>query len=241
MRRFTLRRPRLAAGALVLAACAAVAPGLAEAATLSGQVSVSEDFGGDPRPLDDNSNAVIFVSGFQEDPDPQRDAKLVQRDKSFSRRVLPIVAGEEVAFPNEDRIHHNVWSNSNTRPFDLGLYKFPETRTVTFPDPGLVTVFCNIHPQMIATILVLPNNKFAVTDEDGSYRIEGIPEGEWPVYAWVEGAQPQRRTVTFREGEPVKLSFDLTLQRIPVDHLNKHGEPYDKNESGGSYEGYPGR
>lgn len=227
MRPHTLRRLQRTAGALVLAACAAAAPALAQAATLQGQVEVNEDFGDEVRSLEDNSNAVIFVSGFREKPDPARTTALVQRNKSFSQRVLPIVMGEEVSFPNEDRIHHNVWSNSKARRFDLGLYKYPETRAVEFPNPGLVTVFCNIHPQMIATVLVLPNNRFDVTGEDGRYRIEGIPDGEWPVYAWVEGAQPQKRMVTFREGETTRLDFELTLRRIPVRHLNKEGKPYE--------------
>jgi hypothetical protein len=97
-----------------------------------------------------------------------------------------------------------------------------------FPKPGIVTVFCNIHPQMIATILVVPNNKFAVTGPDGSYRIADIPPGDWPVYAWVEGAQPIKRQVHFEREGTQQLSFRLTLQRIPIHHLNKEGKPYKR-------------
>jgi hypothetical protein len=99
---------------------------------------------------------------------------------------------------------------------------------VTFDKPGILTVFCNIHPQMIATILVLPNTKYAVTGADGTYRIEGIKPGKYAVYAWVEGAKPERKAVTIEDGKVTALDFGLTLRRIPIRHLNKEGKPYEK-------------
>jgi plastocyanin len=211
----------IALGALLLA------PALS-AATLSGHVEIAEEVNGSLTRLKDQSNAVIFVAGFVETPDPARHSELIQKNKSFSERVLPITVGESVAFPNEDPIYHNVWSKSRARSFDLGLYKFPQSKEVQFPAPGLVTVFCNIHPQMISTILVLPNNKFVVTGPTGEYKVDGIPDGQFPVYAWVEGAAPIRQMVTFSEGKPVRLDFRLVLKRIPLHHLNKEGKPYEK-------------
>jgi plastocyanin len=198
----------------------------AAAGTLAGQVRISELVLGQPRDSDDQSNAVIFVSGFQAAPAGGRQLELAQENKSFHKRVLAITQGEAVTFPNLDKIHHNVWSQSKPKSFDLGLYKFPEVRSVTFERPGIVTVFCNIHPQMISTILVLPNNQYAVTDKSGAFRIENVPDGELPVYAWVEGATPAKQMAVFRPGETVTLEFKLTSQRIPVRHLNKEGKPY---------------
>jgi plastocyanin len=219
------------AGAVLLAVLAAVlaagaaAPG--RAATLSGEVEVWETVAGQPSKLENRANAVIFVAGFNEPPPSGQEPELAQENKSFTQRVLVVTQGESVAFPNHDPIYHNVWSRSPGRPFDLGLYKAPEQRELPFPVPGIVTVFCNIHPQMIATILVLPNRRYAVTGPDGRYRIEGIPAGEHPVYAWVEGAQPIRQMVRFGGGnDHQQLGFRLTLQRIPLRHLNKEGKPY---------------
>ena len=164
------------------------------AATLTGQVEVWEMVGGKPVRLEDRSNAVIFLAGFVEPPPPAHAVELAQQNKTFVQRVLVVTQGENVAFPNLDPVHHNVWSRSPARPFDLGLYKAPTRRELAFPNPGIITVFCNIHPQMIATILVLPNTRFALTGADGAYRIEGIPPGEHTVYAWVEGAVPIKQT-----------------------------------------------
>ena len=214
---------------LGVAAWLAAGTCVAEAAgSLEGVVHVSEVVGGEAKPLDDNGNAVIFFTGFREAPVAGREPKLTQKNKAFSERVLVVTQGQTVAFPNQDGIHHNVWSKSEVKSFDLGLYKFPESHPVTFDKPGIVTVFCNIHPQMIATILVLPNNKYAVTGADGAYAIEGIKPGEYAVYAWVEGAKPERKTVKIEEGKATALDFNLALHRIPIRHLNKEGKPYEK-------------
>lgn len=215
------RRTALAVACLVLGWATA-----APASTLSGQVEVWETKGGQQVKLADRSNAVIFLAGFVEPPPRSHAVELAQRNKSFLSRVLVVTQGETVSFPNLDPIYHNVWSRSPARPFDLGLYKAPTARQLVFPNLGIVTVFCNIHPQMIATILVLPNTRFDVTGPTGRYRIEGIPPGEHTVYAWVEGAVPIKQAVRFTGGAMLTLNFKLQLQRIPVHHLNKEGKPY---------------
>lgn len=212
--------------AVVLATALEAAP--LHAAALAGRVEVWEQIGGKVVKLSDQRNAVIFVAGFREAPDGGRQSLLIQKNKSFSRRVLVITQEETVEFPNHDPIFHNVWSKSRARSFDLGLFKHPDTKPVQFPKLGIVTVFCNIHAQMIATILVLPNNRFAVTGAKGEYRIEGIPAGRYPVYAWVEGAKPVKQMVAFTAGKRVDLSFRLKLRRIPIRHLNKEGKRYKK-------------
>ena len=214
---------RISGGTLGALLCIVGAAGAAE---LRGHVEVWEARDGVVAPLGDNRDAVIFLTGFQEAPDPDARPRLIQRDKSFSVRVLAITQGAEVEFPNQDPLHHNVWSRSSARPFDLGLYKAPENKPLHFPRPGIITVFCNIHPQMIATILVLPNRRFAVTGKSGEYRIEGIPPGTHAVYAWVEGTRPVKQELHFTDERPVVQNFRLKLARIPVTHLNKEGRPY---------------
>ena len=84
---------------------------------------------------------------------PQR-VTLRQRNKSFLPRVLAVQSGSTVEFPNDDDIFHNVFSLSGPVPFDLGLYRAGDTRVRTFAGPGIYRVFCNIHPQMSAFIVV---------------------------------------------------------------------------------------
>lgn len=220
-----MRIPSAGAVTLALLLGGACVPS-ASAATLEGQVALWEQGLFGESNLQDRSNVVVFVAGFTDPPPTRRMLELAQKDKTFATRVLAITAGEHVAFPNLDPWHHNVWSKSKVRPFDLGLYKFPESKTVDFPRAGIVSVFCNIHPQMIATILVLPNNKYAVTPASGGYRVTDIPPGSHAVFAWVEGAEPVRKVLEFKKGQTLQLDFRLQLKRIPLDHPNKEGQPY---------------
>ena len=80
---------------------------------------------------------------------------LTQKDKTFRPHILAVPIGSTVEFPNQDSIFHNVFSLSWPQPFDLGLYRAGSSRSQTFPQPGEYRVFCNIHPQMTALILVV--------------------------------------------------------------------------------------
>src|SRR5687768_2447569 len=77
---------------------------------------------------------------------------ITQRDAVFRPHVLPVVTGTSVEWPNKDEIFHNVFSMSETKPFDLGLYKDPEVKKVTFDTTGRVDVFCSIHSKMSCVV-----------------------------------------------------------------------------------------
>jgi plastocyanin len=137
-------------------------------------------------------------------------ARLDQRNETFIPHVLAIVAGTTVDFPNNDRTYHNVFSLSQTKSFDLGRYAAGRSKSVRFDKPGIVRVFCDIHSHMSAYVLVFSHRYFAVTDEQGRYRIENVPPGTYNVVAWNEALGPQTRRVTVAETGDVDLNFVLT-------------------------------
>jgi hypothetical protein len=100
--------------------------------------------------------------------------------------VLAITVGTTVDFPNNDQTFHNVFSLSKTRPFDLGRYASGQSKSVRFDQPGIVRVFCDIHSHMSAFILIFAHRFFAVTDEEGRYRIDDVPPGTYTAVAWNE-------------------------------------------------------
>ncbi|HYT66882.1 MAG TPA: hypothetical protein VEL51_10705 [Vicinamibacterales bacterium] len=127
--------------------------------------------------------------------------RMDQRNERFVPHVLAIVAGTYVDFPNGDNTYHNVFSLSKTKDFNLGRYAAGRSKAVRFERPGVVRVFCDIHSHMSAFILVFAHRFFAVTDEEGRYRIEGVPPGTYTVVLWnetVHGDSP-RRTITIGE------------------------------------------
>jgi plastocyanin len=136
-------------------------------------------------------------------------AVLDQRDERFVPHVLAVTTGTVVDFPNSDRIYHNVFSLSKTRPFDLGRYAAGRSKAIKFDRPGIVRVFCDIHSHMNAFILVFDHSFFALTDADGRYRIDNVPPGTYNLVAWNEGVSSGPQAVVVPEGGEAELDFAL--------------------------------
>jgi plastocyanin len=163
----------------------------------------------------DRRRSVVYL-----DPGPRaafdvRDephARMDQRNETFFPHVLAIIAGTTVDFPNNDRTYHNVFSLSKTKAFDLGRYAVGRSKSVRFEKPGIVRVFCDIHSHMSAYILVFSHPYFAVTDEQGRYRIDNVPSGSYTVVAWNEAMATQSRRITVADADDVDLDFFLSRQ-----------------------------
>jgi len=136
-------------------------------------------------------------------------AVLDQRDERFVPHVLAITTGTVVDFPNSDRIYHNVFSLSKTRPFDLGRYAAGRSKSIKFDRPGIVRVFCDIHSHMNAFILVFNHSFFALTDAEGRYRINNVPPGTYNLVAWNEGVSSGPQPVVVPESGEAELDFAL--------------------------------
>lgn len=150
---------------------------------------------------------------------------LSQRDKRFSPRVVGVPVGASVVFPNDDEIFHNVFSLSPGHAFDLGLYRAGASKSRTFASPGVVRVFCNIHPQMTALLVVVPTPWIATVDADGAWRLD-LPPGRYTVTALSERSTPATADVTVAGST---TAAPLTLDEsafVAVEHTNKFGKPY---------------
>ena len=139
----------------------------------------------------------------------------MQEGAQFSPHVLPIVAGTKVEWPNNDRIYHNVFSFSEPKNFDLGLYKSGESKAVTFDKPGRVDVFCSIHSSMSCIVLVMENPYFTKADEKGVYSITNIPPGTYKLKVWHERLPPQQKEITVTEKGDVKVDFTMGITGLP--------------------------
>jgi plastocyanin len=159
-------------------------------------------------------------------PLPAGPFEIQQTGKTFQPPVLVVPNHAQVSFPNLDAILHNVFSVSPGNRFDLGLHKSGTRPSASFGRPGVVAVYCNIHPQMFAHILVVSNPFFASAGADGTYRIPGVPPGDFQAVAWFPFGQPERKRVRVRASMPVELDFVLRERSDSVRHLRKDGSPY---------------
>ena len=143
--------------------------------------------------------------------DSTRIAAMAQIDERFDPHVIPVVEGGRVEFPNRDGIYHNVFSLSSARTFDLGRYPKGSSKSVVFPKPGIVQVFCHIHSDMSGIVLVLTNPFFAAPDSSGRYALDDLPPGDYTIVGWHERTKPARRRVRVVAGQTTTLNFSLPL------------------------------
>jgi plastocyanin len=173
-----------------------------------------------PALADEIRNVVIYLEGPAGSGAPAGRLpalRMEQRDESFVPHVLPVPRGSTVEFPNSDPIFHNVFSLSRAAAFDLGRYPRGNSRSVRFDEPGVIRVFCHIHSDMSAVILVLENPLFSIPDSSGEYEISGIPPGSYSVIAWHERSRPIRRVVTFQPDQETQVDFSIPLQDAPFE------------------------
>ena len=140
---------------------------------------------------------------------------IIQKDGTFKPHVLPVLIGTTVEWPNHDEIYHNVFSMSEPKPFDLGIYKSKEIKRVTFDRPGRVDVFCSIHTRMNCVVLVLENPFFSATDQRGAFKINNVPAGTYPLRAWHERLPGQTKNVTVTDQGETVVEFVLTVSGLP--------------------------
>jgi plastocyanin len=152
-------------------------------------------------------------------------AAMNQEGKQFKPRVLAVAKGTRVEFPNHDAVFHNVFSVTPDNSFDLGSYQQGASKSVTMTKPGVVTVYCNLHSQMIGYVLVTPSPLFVQAGEDGSFRLPNVPIGHHRIVAWAPNAKPMTIEVDVTEAEPAALELALKRGRVGP-HTNKDGMAY---------------
>jgi plastocyanin len=138
---------------------------------------------------------------------PQPRPKLAQKDQCFMPRVVSVAAGGAVDFPNQDPIYHNVFSVSTIRRFDLGKYPKGQSRSVTFPKAGVVNVYCDIHSDMAAFVIVTPNHAYVQPSADGAWSLPDLPPGRYTLHAWHPDFGEIDREVELSGDKTLALSF----------------------------------
>jgi plastocyanin len=219
---------------LAAAVCTTLSLGGQTTASVSGAVELDNSHIESVARGKDYSGVVISLRAVNlPAPDaPAKHAVMLQKNKMFTPHIMPVVAGTTIDFPNGDPIFHSAFSTYGGQIFDLGLYAPGTSKSVRFRRPGIVRVFCNIHPSMSAVILVLPTPYFVVTQRDGSFRLD-VPPGSYDLDVFHERATDQvlsslsRRILVEPAGIRIPPIVVSEAGYLIAPHKNKFGKDYD--------------
>jgi plastocyanin len=160
-------------------------------------------------------------------------AVMDQGDNAFLPHLLVVQAGTEVLFPNNDTVSHHVYSFSQAKRFELGLYKGDAYPPVRFETPGVVVLGCNIHDGMLGYIVVVDTPHFALTDSSGTAMLDGLAAGAYTLDIWTQRARPNTlppaSSIAVTESESAAVAFQLRGKLLPT---------HDHNNTGLSWERY---
>lgn len=201
---------------------AAPAPAAAEpeerAASSAARVTGTVELGGASAP------AYVYVENAPRELAKGASLDIKQTGRQFSPRHAVVQLGTKLNFPNLDSTYHNVFSKTPGNTFDLGIYRAGDpihSHTVT--SPGVVDIYCDMHSEMSAEILVVPSRHHVAVGPDGRFTLDGVPRGGRKIVAWAPGFEPQ--TITVNVGaKDAPLSFKLSPKSGA--HTNKNNQPY---------------
>jgi plastocyanin len=148
---------------------------------------------------------------------------VVQKDVQFAPFVLVAPVGAAVAFPNQDKVRHHVYSFSAGNRFELKLYGREENRSVTFKATGVAAIGCNIHDQMVGFIKVV-DTPFAIkTGTDGVAAIPGLPAGSATVRIWHPSLKARDNEISLTINAPAQgvLRQESRLDLRPAPHSHQ--------------------
>jgi len=134
-----------------------------------------------------------------------------QANERFVPRAIAVTPGTTVDFLNSDNFYHNVFSLSSVKKFDLGRYRKGVAKSVTFSKPGLVKLFCDIHPNMIGYVLVTDSPWFGSMSTEGHYEIDDVPAGNYRVLIWHERLNEPVDLTTTSIGNKDTVELNLTV------------------------------
>lgn len=156
------------------------------------------------------SNMVVYLEGEDLGQEKAKDIPktlMDQRNAEFIPHILPIQQGTVVDFVNQDNMYHNIFSLSSTKKFNIGRRPTGEAVPIQFDKAGIVQIFCDIHSQMTAYIVVLKNPYFIQPDEHGNYTLENVPVGTYTLKVWHERLSSKERTITISPNRTTTINF----------------------------------
>ncbi len=161
---------------------------------------------------DESTAAVIWLEQVNEYKINQTTVQVLnQKDIQFEPRLMVVRQGERIQVKNSDPVYHNVFSLSSVKKFDIGRRTQGEAVEVIFEKEGLIKLFCDIHTEMNAEILVVSNKTriWTLTNQQQRFVLNDIPPGQYTLHAYASGCQQNSTAITVTD-KPVTTNIILT-------------------------------
>ena len=159
----------------------------------------------------DTEHTVVWATRDGAAAQTRATAVMDQQNRVFIPHVLPVQQGTAVSFPNSDDIHHQVYSFSEPKRFQLPLYKGTPGKSILFDRTGVVSLGCNIHDGMSAYIIVVDTPHFSLAKE-GRVRFADLAPGRYVIRFWhpdLRNPVPPR-TITLSASETQTVTLDAS-------------------------------
>ncbi|MGB9234967.1 MAG: carboxypeptidase regulatory-like domain-containing protein [Terriglobales bacterium] len=151
-----------------------------------------------------NGESVVYVDTIagKTFPAPSEHPVIDQKGLLFQPHIVVVQVGTTVDFLNSDKVAHNVFwpslmqGGKKLPGKNLGTWPTGEKRPFKFEQAGVASLLCNVHPEMAGYVIVAPTPYYAKTDKSGEYKIDNVPDGQYTVVAWHEGAKNASKAVT---------------------------------------------
>ena len=189
----------LGTGVLALASFASNAAAAPPPTTVEGTVTV--------KVAPSSEGAVVTLEAPGKKGSPPAEVTVDQQGLKFLPHLSVVPLGTRVRFLNSDKEPHNVYSPEGR--YNLGVWGPGDAREHTFAQAGAYTQLCNLHPDMLAFVVVVDTPYFAVTDAAGAFVVRGVPPGKYKLAVWHEKSDGLEREVEVVAGKPLKLELVL--------------------------------
>jgi plastocyanin len=137
-----------------------------------------------------------------------------QRNSVFIPHTQVILRGTTVDFLNSDHVAHNVYwpsvGGDKRLRHSLTIVSPGQKKSFEFDDLGAAQLLCNLHPEMVAYVVVVPTPYFALTTSDGTFTIKDVPTGTYTLKTWSEDGKPTMQKITVADAT---TNVELTVSK----------------------------
>lgn len=182
-------------------------------------VTIDQYLCGNEKPADDLQvsasreirNAVVWIENAPAGAAPPAIQKIEvdQKGCAFIPRVVIVPAGATVDFLNSDRLLHNIHATPKTNVSFNRTQPMGRTIPITFAQPEIVRINCDLHAWMTAWVVVAAHRFYAITGADGTFAFDNLPPGQYQLQVWHETLGTVPASVNVSDQQPAQLTVEL--------------------------------